>query len=117
MTRPTDPRLALWLLERLGPHHESVAGDIAERWAVARMSRPVPGGMVLLFASVVMLAGMPGNYGLLQDALERSELWPRLMLFVSRDVIWALCVVAGGVWANTTPSVAAQATRRPATPR
>src|SRR4051812_28542348 len=198
MTRPTNPPgAALWLLERLGPHNESVAGDIAERFAahehsaawawrqvlatvlvaavrdirqhkllamtsvvvgfglvqsfavffggpivngvsghgrdvdtalvmwpvwsagfaviggvVARMTRPMHGAMVLLFASVVMLAGMSDNYGLLMDALERSVSWPRLLLFVSRDVTWALCVVAGGVWANTTASVARPGTSR-----
>jgi hypothetical protein len=192
MTRPTNPPgAALWLLERLGPHDESVAGDIAERFAahghsaawawrqvlvtivvaafrdirehkllaitslvvgfalvqafaaflggpvvngvsrqggyvdaallmwllwsagfaatgavVARMSRPVPGAMVLLFASVVMLASVPGHYGLLQDALERPVFWSRLLLLISRDVTLTLCIVAGGVWANTTASVA-----------
>ena len=192
MTRSTNPpAVALWLLERLGPRNESVAGDIAERFAahshsaawawrqvlativvaavrdirghkllamtsvvvgfsliqsfavffgglvvnrvsghggdidaalvmwpiwsagfvaigvvIARMSRPVHAAMVLLFASVVMLVSMFDNYGLLKDALERPVFWSRLLLFVSRDVTWALCVVAGGVWANTTASVA-----------
>ena len=192
MTRPpTPPGAALWLLERLGPHDESVAGDIAERFAahqhsaawawrqvlaaivvaavrdirqhkllamtsvivgfgliqsfvvffgapivnrvsrlgsdvdaalvvwpvwsagfaaigivIARMSRPVHGAMVLLFAAVVMLVSVSDNHSLLSDALERPVFWSRLLLLVSRDVTWALCVVAGGVWANTTASVA-----------
>jgi hypothetical protein len=191
MTRPTNPPgAALWLLERLGPRNESVAGDIAERFAahsrsaawvwrqvlaaiavatvhdirqhtllavasvavgfllmqsfavvlggpivtvmrlrsgvdaalltwpvwsvgltatgavIARMSRPAHRAMVLLFASVVMLASMSDNYGLLKDALERPVFWFRLLMLVSRDVTWAVCVVAGGVWANTGASVA-----------
>src|SRR4051812_24500045 len=192
MTRPTNPPgAALWLLERLGPHNESVAGDIAERFAahehsrawvwrqvlaaivvaavrdisqhkllamtsvvvgfglihsfavffggpivngvsghgsnvdtalvtwpvwsagfaaigvvIARMTRPVHGAMVLLFASVVMLAGMSGNYGVLKDALERPVFWSRFWLLVSRDMTWTLCVVGGGIWVNTTASVA-----------
>jgi hypothetical protein len=191
MTRPSNPPgAALWLSERLGPHNESVADDIAERFAahehsrawvwrqvlaaitvaaardvwqhkllaimsvavgfllvqsfavlfggplvtaiqlrsgvdaaliispvwsiglmatgavVARMSQPAHRALVLLFASVVMVVSMSDIYGLLRDAVERSAFWSRLLLFVSRDVTWALCVVAGGVWANTTASVA-----------
>jgi hypothetical protein len=81
-------------------------GLMATGAVVARMSRPAHRAMVLLFASVVMVVSMSDNYGLLKDALERSVFWLRLLLFVSRDVTWALCVVAGGVWANTTASVA-----------
>jgi hypothetical protein len=190
MTRPAKPRgAALWLLARLGPDNESIAGDIAERfsahehsavWAwrqvlvtivvaavydirqhkllaitsvvvgfaliqafavffgaavvdrvsghgsdvdaalvswslwgvgfaaigavIARMSRPAHGAMVLLFASVVMLAGVSDNYGLLKDGLERPVYWSRLVLLVSRDVTWMLCVVAGGAWTSTAAS-------------
>src|SRR4051812_18652914 len=40
MTRLTNPPgAALWLLECLGPHNESVAGDIAERFAAHEHSR------------------------------------------------------------------------------
>jgi hypothetical protein len=76
------------------------AAFVAVGVVIARMSRPVPGAMVLLFAAVVMCTGMSGQYGLLGDALERPVFWSRLLLFVSRDLTWTLCVVAGGVWGN-----------------
>jgi hypothetical protein len=183
------PGVALWQLERLGPRHESVAGDIAERFAansrsvawvwrqvlativvaafrdirqhkllaiasvavgfllmqsfsvvigrpivammvtgsgvdaalitwpvwsvgflasgavIARMTRPAHPAMMLLFASVMTLVSTYDVYGLLNDVLERPMMWPRYLLFILRDVTWPLCIVAGGVWANTTASV------------
>src|SRR3954462_2237464 len=55
MTRPTNPPgAALWLLERLGPHNESVAGDIAERFAAHQHSRPWVWRQVL--ATIVVAA-------------------------------------------------------------
>jgi hypothetical protein len=70
------------------------------------MSRPAHRAMVLLFASIVMFASVSDELGVLNDALERSMLWSRLLLLTSRDVTWAFCVVLGGVFANSTPLAA-----------
>jgi hypothetical protein len=165
MTMSPSSRFAFWLLERLGPQRESVAGDIAERFDARRHSStwlwrqvlatirvaalrdirehklltvaamivgfsliqsfavfiggPIVGRMlrrtpmddallvwpvwsigfvaigavisricrpaVLLFACVVLLAGVSDQYGLFRDALERTEFWSRLLLFIARE--------------------------------
>ena len=64
------------------------------------MSRPSHAGMVLLFASVVLLATGADQYGLLRGALERSTLWSQLSLIILRDMTWTSCVLIGGVCAN-----------------
>jgi hypothetical protein len=89
---PMDGALVVWPVWSIG--------FVATGAVISRMSRPAHATMVLLFAFVVLVAGVPDQYGLLRDALERSAFWTRLLLFVARDVTWTLSVIVGGLCAN-----------------